>query len=129
MTVANAIGMSRIRIWSKSLVPLFLLTAMFALGLSLLALRRLNPSESTQLLWRLAFSLILVCWVRVDARAQRYSPRFDFDAFVFFGWPIAVPYYLYRTRGARGLVFGAGIWALNLAPTLAAQFIRITVAH
>ena len=129
MTATNAIGMSQTHIWSKSLIPLFVLTAISALGLSLLALRRLNPSESTQLLWRFAFSLILVCWVRVDARAQRYSAPFDFDAFVLFGWPLVVPYYLYRTRGARGLVFGAGIWALNLAPTFAAQFIRITVAR
>jgi len=113
----------------KSLIPLFLLTAIFALGVSLLAFRGRNPSESTQLLWKFAFSLILVCWVRVDVRAQRYSAPFDFDAFVFFGWPLVVPYYLYRTRGGRGFLFGAGIWALNLAPTLAAQFIRIPVAH
>jgi hypothetical protein len=129
MTATNAIGKSRVYVWSKSLVPLFLLTAIFAVGGSLLALRGCNPSEPTQLLWRFAFSLILVCWVRVDVRAQRYSAPFDFDAFIFFGWPVAVPYYLYRTRGGRGFLFGAGIWALDLAPTFVAQFIRIVVAH
>jgi hypothetical protein len=129
MTATNAIGMSQTHIWSKSLIPLFVLTAISAVGLSLLALRGLNPSESTQLLWKFAFSLILVCRVRVDARSQRYSAPFDFDAFVFFAWPLVVPYYLYRTRRARGLLFGAGIWALAIVPNIAAQVIRITHVH
>ena len=106
--------------------PLFLLTAISAAGLFLLALRGRHPSDSTQLLSTLVFRLKVVCWVQVDARALRYHAPFDFDAFVFFAWPFVVPYYLYRTRGARGLLFSAGILALAIIPEVAAGSIRIT---
>lgn len=124
--MTDAIAMSRIQIWSKSLIPLFLLAAIFALGLSILALRGRDPADSTILFWRLTFGLMLVYWVRIDAKARRYSAPFDFDSFVFFAWPAFVPYYLYQTRGRRGLLLSAGILGLNIAPSFVAALIRIT---
>ena len=118
--------MGHIPVFSRSLIPLFLLTAISAVGLFLLAFRSRTPSDSTQLLSTFVFRLMVVCWVQVDARAQRYHAPFDFGAFLFFAWPLVVPYYLYRTRGARGLLFSAGILALAIVPDVAAQVIRIT---
>jgi hypothetical protein len=118
--------MRHIPVFSKSLIPLFLLTAISAVGLFLLALRGRHPSDSTQLLSTLVFRLMVVCWVQGDARAHRYYAPFDFEAFVFFAWPFVVPYYLYRTRGARGLLFSAGILVLAIVPEVAADVIRIT---
>jgi hypothetical protein len=117
--------MGHISVFSKSLIPLFLLCAISAVGLSLLAVRGRTPSDSTQLLSTFVFRLMVVCWVRVDARAHRYLAPFDFDAFVFFAWPLVVPYYLSRTRGALGLLSSAGILALAIGPDLAADVIRI----
>lgn len=112
--------------FSKLLIPLFLLTAISAVGLFLLAARGRHPSDSTQLLSLFVFRLMLGYWVMVDARAQRYRPSFDFGAFLFFAWPLVLPYYLYRTRGPRGLLFSAAILALAVAPEAVAEAILIT---
>ena len=118
--------MGHIPVFSKSLIPLFLLAAISGVGLSLLAVHGRIPSDSTQLLSTFVFRLMVVCWVQVDARAHRYHAPFDFDAFLFFAWPFVLPYYLFRTRGARGLLSSAGILALAIGPDLAADVIRIT---
>jgi hypothetical protein len=75
----------------------------------------------------LVFRLMVVSWVQVDARAQRYHAPFDFGAFLFFAWPLVLPYYLYRTRGARGLLFSAGILALAIVPEFVADVIRVVI--
>jgi hypothetical protein len=57
-----------------------------------------------------------LCWVHFDRRTHHLSLPFEFDAFVFFAWPIALPYYLYKTRGVRGFFLAAPIMALLLLP-------------
>ena len=114
---------------SKSLIPLVALTAIFAVGLSVLVLHGLDGPETTQLLWRFEFSLILALWVRADRQVRGFSVPFEFDAFVFFGWPIVVPYYLYRTRGGRGLLLAAGIWGLQIVPSATAQLVRFALTR
>ncbi len=121
--MARALSSSRI------LVPLFALTAISTVGSFHLAIHRREPSALTHVLWTWGFGFILVCWVRVDARLRGYVRAFDFDSFVFFGWPIMVPYYMYRTRRARGLISGFGICALYLVPNVAhaiGEVIRLT---
>ena len=66
-------------------------------------------------------------WVIVDARAHRYRPSFDFGAFLFFAWPLVLPYYLSRARGARGLLFSVAILALAIVPDVVADVILLTV--
>ncbi len=41
-------------------------------------------------------------WILADAQQRRRSVPYDFDAFVFFAWPVLVPIYLFSTRGWRG---------------------------
>jgi hypothetical protein len=55
------------------------------------------------------------------------SLPFEFDAFVFFGWPVVVPYYLYRTRGGRGLIVTAAVYTLYVIPEVISAIIRLTV--
>jgi len=114
--------------FSKSLIPLLALTAIFAVGLSVLVLHGLDGPEATQLLWRFEFSLILALWVRADRQVRGFSVPFEFDAFVFFGWPIVVPYYLYQTRRGRGLLLAAGIWGLHMAPSVTAQLVHFALS-
>jgi hypothetical protein len=106
---------------------LFALSTISTLGLSFLAMRHREPSGLTHALWTWGFGLILACWIRTDAPAYGYLRSFDFDSFVFFGWPLVVPYYLYRTRHARGIIPGFGIYALYFVPELAASIIRVVL--
>jgi hypothetical protein len=109
----------------QSFLPLVALAAIFAAGLSVFAARGVAASRSIELLWSFEFPLILALWVLADRRNRGFSVPYEFDTFVFFAWPAVVPYYLYRSRGRGGLLLGAGIWALYIAPYLTALLVRI----
>ena len=116
----------------RLLLLLIILTAIYAIGLSVLAFHgySMRP-ESTSLLWGFEFQTLLSIWVRMDRRHRNLSLPFEFDAFVFFGWPVVVPYYLYRTRGKRGLAVTAAVYTLYVAPEvisgITSAIVRLTV--
>ncbi|MCX6899987.1 MAG: hypothetical protein NT105_14980 [Verrucomicrobia bacterium] len=61
---------------------------------------------------RIAFSILMVSWVYADASLRQRSLCYDYDTFLFFAWPVLVPYYLFQTRGVRGflpLLYFAGM--------------------
>jgi hypothetical protein len=101
----------------RLLLFLLVLTAIYSIGLSVLAFHGypVRP-KSTALLWSLAFPMLLAIWVRMDRRSRNLNVPFEFDAFVFFAWPVALPYYLYRIRGKRGLLIVAAVYALYISP-------------
>ena len=112
---------------SKSLIVLVALTVIFALERSVFAAHGTNVPETTESLWTFEFSLILTWWVYADRHARCFSVPFEFEAFVFFAWPVVVPYYLYRSRGGRGLLLGLGILGLHTVPSLAASFVHVAL--
>jgi len=77
------------------------------------------------LLWGFEFGFILALWVGVDRQIRGFNVPFEFDGFVFFIWPFLVPYYLYRTRGGRGILIVTSIYVLYLTPYVVAQIARI----
>ena len=116
--------MSALRI----LLLLFILTAIYATGLSVLASHGYaTRPEATALLWSFEFQILLAIWVRMDRRRRNVSLPFEFDAFVFFGWPVVVPYYLYRTRGWRGLIVIAAVYMLYVTPEVISTIVRLAV--
>ncbi len=48
-----------------------------------------------------SFNYVLAWWVYGDRHKRGFPVPFEFEAFVFFAWPIALPYYLFSTRGWR----------------------------
>jgi hypothetical protein len=115
----------------RLLLFLVIMTAIYAIGLSVLASHGYTARpESTALLWGFEFQTLLSIWVRIDRRHRNLNLPFEFDAFVFFGWPVVVPYYLYRTRGKRGLVVTAAVCTLYVAPVaisvIASVIVRLT---
>jgi hypothetical protein len=109
---------------SKPLLFLFVLTAIYTIGLSVLAVRAvlIPPPEQSRGLWTIIFGLILTWWVYFDRGTRNFKLPFEFEYFVFFAWPIVIPYYLYRRLGGRGLLFGLGIWGLYFVPFVVAAF-------
>ncbi len=85
-------------------IGLLLLSAFYSL-LAGWEVYRGSYVDEVDLLYNIGLSLSLAWWVYVDRRRQGYPAVFEFEAFVFFGWPLVVPYYLVRTRGwLRGAV-------------------------
>jgi len=114
---------ARSRSSSKFLAAIIALSAIGTAGVLVIALRRASLSPLTQYLWVLSIDLSLTGWVHEDRLAHGYKTPFEFDAFVFFAWPIVVPWYLCRTRGWRGLYVAAGLFALMIAPLVVGVFV------
>ena len=70
-------------------------------------------SKRADLVSRVAFPFVIASWVLADARKRGRCLCYDYEAFVFFAWPVVVPVYLFQTRGLRAFItllcFG-GIW-------------------
>ena len=114
--------------FSKPLIFLFVLTAIYTIGLSILAVQAVIPQPGeSHTLWAILFGLILTWWLYTDRGTREFKLPFEFDYFVFIAWPIVVPYYLYRRLGRRGLLFGLGVWGLYVVPYLISAFVYAVV--
>jgi len=61
-----------------------------------------------RLLTYFGFLTIMAYWLQKDSkRSEAWRVR-DFGFFMFLMWPLIAPYYLLKTRGARGLVLIVG---------------------
>jgi hypothetical protein len=43
-------------------------------------------------------------WLRTDSRRRGVLSVYDLGFFLYLAWPIVMPYYLIKTRGAKGLL-------------------------
>ena len=111
---------NRPRSTGKFLLPLIALTAFYSIGLSVSMSRRFIVPDEPNSLYFILFGLFLTWWVGIDRHARGFGVPYDFDYFVLFAWPLALFYYLYRTRGRKGILFGVGMWGLCIAPYLVA---------
>jgi hypothetical protein len=99
-------AMKKYRPTVKYLIALVVLTLIYTFGLSILTVHGGQASSVSISRWYYGFALVLIAWVRADRRVHEFQSPFEFDVFLFFAWPVVVPYYLYRTRGGRGLLLG-----------------------
>jgi hypothetical protein len=60
-------------------------------------------------LWYATFSYLVALAIEADRKSRQLAAPFEYGAFVFFAWPVAVPYYLFKVRGWRGLALGLGL--------------------
>jgi hypothetical protein len=69
--------------------------------------------QEFQAAWSLVFVLLLAFWVDMDWKEHReiYRP-FEFGFLVFYFWIPYIPYYLVRTRRARGVLWLVGFVVL-----------------
>lgn len=110
--------LARVSGWSgaRMFAGLVFLTGIGTLGFWILATRGATIPREVEVLWDVAFRLFLIAWVRADRRSHFFSASYEFDAFLFFAWPAAMPYYFYKTRGARGLFTAFGVFVLLTVP-------------
>lgn len=81
-------------------------------GNGLYAAHGLQPSEAFRWICYVAVALLVAYWVMADSRRLGVPGSIDQGWFLFAIWPLALPYYLFRTRKWRGFVGLAGFFAL-----------------
>jgi hypothetical protein len=65
---------------------------------------RIEPPLVYGLLYRFGFIWILYWWLHWDGRKPELTRVLDLGLFLFAGWLIVMPYYLFKTRGERALI-------------------------
>jgi serine/threonine protein kinase len=87
---------------------LFLLTAIIVIYQIFLISYNIGIGESLIKSWSFIFSILLATWVSIDAKINSFNKSLDFGFFFLIFWPIALPYYLSKTRGVKGFFQSLG---------------------
>jgi hypothetical protein len=91
------------------LLYIFIVVTQFAYGIYVA--RNAAPPPAFTLLYPFCFLWVIGWWLMRDSRVHNVKWVFDMGLFLYIAWPFIMPYYLFKTRGARGfvtiLIFGA----------------------
>src|SRR6266404_6387880 len=84
----------------------FVVLTHFAYGVYLGARLELPPAVT--LLYWIGFLWAVGWWLRTDSRRREFAAVYDLGFFLYIAWPVVMPYYLVKTRGAKGLLLILG---------------------
>src|SRR6266566_9173110 len=99
----------------------FVVITQFAYGLYL----GQAPAAYTLLHWA-AQLWIIGWWLRTDSRKRGVVSVYDLGFFLFIAWPLVMPYYLVKTRGAKGLLVILGFIGAYVGATIVGIILSVT---
>ena len=104
------------------LLYLFVVTAQ--IGFGIYYGRGMEPPPAFSLIYALALLWIIGWWLRADSRRRGVAWVYDLGLFLVIAWPFIVPYYLVKSRGAKGILIVLGF----VGAYIAALIIGITIS-
>ena len=104
---------------TPSTVALLAVTVAMPSQVFLVLLQEADLPANAGRFWMLMLNTAWSWWVHVDRRRLGQSYPFEFDALVFFAWPVVAPYYLVKTRRLRSWPHAVLIWSALLLPFVA----------
>jgi hypothetical protein len=112
-----------------SLFYIFLTLTQVATGIYLAS--GLEPPAFFTAAYVLGFLWIVGWWLRADSVKRNFRWIFDMGLFLYVAWPIVLPYYLFKTRGARALLVILGFVAASIGATVLgmALYLFLAPAH
>ena len=84
------------------LLYLYLIAAQVVTGVYLARVAEQPPAFTV--LYPLGLLWVVGWWLRDDSRRRGVAWVFDMGLFLYIAWPLFMPYYLLKTRGAKGLL-------------------------
>jgi pimeloyl-ACP methyl ester carboxylesterase len=107
----------------------FLITAVaiFTIHCGSLALAGAVPDENYLRLCRYAFNFIIATWAFNKIKNENLTIPFELSAFLFFVWPLILPYYLFKTDRFIGILMYLGILVMLTIPAILKLFIEILI--
>lgn len=83
------------------------------------------PGPTFTFIYAVGFLWILTAWLLTDSRKRGITLVYEIGLFLYIAWPVFMPYYVIKTRRAKGLlVIGGflaayiGAWLLGFAVSL-----------
>jgi len=89
---------------------------------------QIEPPGAFTLLYPLARLWIIGWWLRTDSRKRGVPWVYDLGFFLYVAWPLIMPYYLVKTRDAKGLVVVFGFVGAYVAALLVGFTMSVLVA-
>lgn len=86
------------------LVLLGVLVFVYHFGMVIYYARGLEPLPTFEFLYTAAFLCGVVWWLKAEVGRSAIEPIYCSGLLVSMGWPIIVPYCLFKTRGVRGFI-------------------------
>jgi hypothetical protein len=77
-----------------------------------------RPSPLPALFLAFAPLISVILWVQNDARLHRLATIHDLGFFAYLLWPVLVPWYVFKTRGARAWSLALLLLAAVVAPLI-----------
>jgi hypothetical protein len=112
--------------------PLYFLiaaVAIFTIHCGSLSLAGTSMDENYVRLCRYAFSFIIAIWALKKIKNENLTKPFELSAFLFFLWPLILPYYLFKTDRFMGILMYLGILVLLTIPTILLFCIEILIYY
>lgn len=78
-------------------------------------------------LYPLALLWAAGAWLHADGRARGFKWVLDMGLFLYVAWPVLMPYYLFKTRRARGLLVAFAFIVFFAAATGAGAILGFTL--
>ena len=109
-------------------VPLlytFVVITQFAYGAYLSA--QLEFPAAVTFLFAVGILWAVGWWLRTDSRRRGVLSVYDLGFFLYLAWPIVMPYYLIKTRGAKGLLVMLGFVAAYVGAAIIGIILSVLV--
>jgi hypothetical protein len=105
---------------------LFLITTQFVIG-GYLASGREQPPMFV-LLYFFAFLWIIGWWLRDDAKRREISWVYDSGFLLYVAWPLVMPSYLLKSRGAKGILVALAFIGVYIGATVLGMIVYLLLA-
>ncbi|HBB86511.1 MAG TPA: hypothetical protein DC047_02720 [Blastocatellia bacterium] len=71
---------------------------------------------------------IMAWWLRTDSQKRGIGWVYDMGLFLYIAWPLVMPYYLVKTRGAKGFLVILGFIGACVGATVVGIMLSVAVA-
>jgi polyferredoxin len=103
----------------------FVVITQFAYGAYLGA--QLEFPQGVTLLFGIGMLWAVGWWLRTDSRRRGVLSVYDLGFFLYLAWPLVMPYYLVKTRGAKGLLVLLGFVTAYVGAALVGLALSVLV--
>jgi len=107
------------------LLYLFVVITQFAYGAYLGA--QLEFPGAVTFLFAVGLLWAVGWWLRTDSRRRGVLSVYDLGFFLYLAWPIVMPYYLIKTRGAKGLLVMLGFVAAYVGAAIIGMVLSVLI--
>jgi hypothetical protein len=98
-----------------SLRPAAITAAVCSAGAAIYGATQADPLPITAIVLSGAPVIAVILWLQKDARRTGVGAVHDLGMFLWFTWPVAIPWYAFKTRGPGGWKLALGLIALCLS--------------